>query len=54
MPARLVINPIVIVDGVRKPKIATLTDPGRAFVPRLDGDGDPTTRYGPRRCAAIR
>jgi len=44
MPARLVINPVVVVDGVRRPKCSTIADPGRPpYQITNDDDGTVST-----------
>lgn len=39
MPARLIINPVVTVDGTRRPKCATIPDPGRPPFTFTNDDG---------------
>lgn len=42
MPSRWVVNPVIFHDGARKPKVATIPDPGR---PPEIIDGDTVIRY---------
>jgi len=41
MPRRLVINPVVVVNGVRRPKCATILDPGAQARESINDDGNP-------------
>ena len=41
MPARIIVQPVVTVDGGRMPLSSTLVDPGRPPSPSEDKDGNP-------------
>ena len=41
MPARLVINPVILDGGARKPKVSVMEDPGRAAKTGIDEQGQP-------------